>query len=175
MTHRSSHVAGNRRLLQVLMLLVCAGLSSLLLAQDNLYKCVDSAGKVSIQSDPCPAGATTAWRRPAPSEPAPSASQQAQAEAKRVRDQQTVRELSVVVDQKLKEATAPRPVVTDVDAAAAAVPAGASPIAIDPCQGAQAFANSVREKSWLGLTDDQLRRLYGWVGEQCKVKTAIDD
>lgn len=173
MSQHSPRVPGSRRFLQLLVLLLCAATSSLLLAQDNLYKCVDSAGKVSIQSDPCPSGSTTAWRRPAPSEPAPTASEQAAANAKILRDQQTVRELSEVVDKKLKESTTPAP--TAADAAAAAVPAGASPIAIDPCQVAQAFANSVREKSWLGLTDDQMRRLYSWVGEQCKVKTAIDD
>ncbi len=175
MTKQSSRVPGNRRFLQLLALLVCAATSPLLLAQDNLYKCVDSTGKVSIQSDPCPSGSTTAWRRPAPSEPAPTASEQAAANAKILRDQQTVRELSEVVDKKLKESTMPASAPTAADVAVAAVPAGASPIAIDPCQVAQAFANSVREKSWLGLTDDQLRRLYGWVGEQCKVKTAIDD
>lgn len=153
-----------------LVLAVAAAVSAQ--AQGNvLYKCVDANGKVSIQSDACPASSTTAWRRAAPSEPQATASQQAQAEAKILRDQQTVRELSEVVDKKLKESTSqvrPTPEAADISAAP-------SPIAIDPCQVAQAFANSVREKSWIGLTDDQNRRIYGWVAEQCKVKTAIDD
>ena len=153
-------------------LLLAAGGAAAVSAQDNvLYKCVDGNGKVSIQSDACPAGSTTAWRRAAPTEPQATPSQQAEAQAKIIRDQQTVRELSEVVDKKLKESTAqvrPSPATVEVSAAP-------SPIAIDPCQVAQAFANSVREKSWIGLTDDQNRRIYGWVAEQCKVKTAIDD
>lgn len=160
------------RLALVLVLALASGAASAVQAQDNLlYKCVDANGKVSIQSNACPAGSTTAWRRAAPSEPQRTASQQAQAEAKMLRDQQTVRELSEVVDKKLKESTVPvkpTPAVVEVSSAP-------SPIAIDPCQVAQAFANSVREKSWIGLTDDQNRRIYGWVAEQCKVKTAIDD
>ncbi len=160
------------RCARLLTLLLAVGAAPHALGQENvLYKCVDATGKVSIQSDPCPSGSTLAWRRVAPSEPAPTASQQAQAEARILRDQQTVRELSEVVDKKLREATAPAP----TDAAAAAVPAGAAPIAIDPCQEAQAFAISVREKSWLGLTDDQTRRLYTWVAEQCKVGAEIGD
>ena len=153
-------------------LLLAAGGAASVSAQDNvLYKCVDANSKVSIQSNACPAGSTTAWRRAAPSEPQPTQSQQAQAEAKIMRDQQTVRELSEVVDKKMKESTAQVRPSTDT----AQVSAAPSPIAIDPCQVAQAFANSVREKSWIGLTDDQNRRIYGWVAEQCKVKTAIDD
>ena len=156
----------------VFALLIAVGGASVVQAQDNvLYKCVDANGKVSILSNACPAGSTTAWRRAAPTEPAPTPSQQAQAEAKIMRDQQTVRELSAVVDKKLKESTAPLKPSQDL----AQVSAAPSPIAIDPCQVAQAFANSVREKSWIGLTDDQNRRIYGWVAEQCKVKTAIDD
>jgi hypothetical protein len=155
-----------------LAMLLAAGSASAIQAQDNLlYKCVDANGKVSIQSNACPAGSTTAWRRAAPSEPQPTASQQAQAEAKVLRDQQTVRELSEVVDKKLKESTAPAKPTPP----AAEISPAPSPIAIDPCQVAQAFATSVREKSWIGLTDDQNRRIYGWVAEQCKVKTAIDD
>jgi len=46
--------------------------------------------------------------------------------------------------------------------------------AISNCQAAQAFASAVREKSWLGLTDDQLKRVYGFVQDQCRVQTAAD-
>lgn len=157
------------RCARLLTLLLAVGTAAHALGQDKLlHKCVDATGKVSIQSDPCPSGSTLAWRRVAPTEPAPTASQQAQAEARILRDQQTVRELSEAVDKKLREASAP------ANAAAAAAPAVAAPIASDPCQEAQAFAISVREKSWLGLTDDQTRRLYTWVAEQCKVSAASD-
>jgi hypothetical protein len=43
--------------------------------------------------------------------------------------------------------------------------------AVRHCQAAQGFASAVREKSWIGLTDDQLRRIYGWVADQCRVNT----
>lgn len=128
----------------------------------QLYKCVSAAGVISIQSDACPAGSTQAWRRDAAPEPVPTPEQVAQAEAKRQRDQQTVRELSDQVDRKLQASTAPVAPANPAPAAAAA------PAASDPCQLAQAFAGSVREKEWLALTDEQVRRLYGWVAEQCK-------
>ena len=44
-------------------------------------------------------------------------------------------------------------------------------VTLNNCSMAQAFAASVREKTWIGLTDDQLRRLYGWVADQCRVQT----
>jgi hypothetical protein len=139
-----------------------------------LYKCVDGAGVTSIQSYPCPAGSTQAWRRDAPSEPAMTPEQAAQADAKRIRDQQTVRELSAIVDKKLQVASGaapaptpePAPVLAEVDPQAAREAAS-----VDACQGAQAFAASVREKSWLGLSEEQVRRVYGWVAEQCKLPT----
>lgn len=45
-------------------------------------------------------------------------------------------------------------------------------LTISGCQSAQAFATSVREKQWLGLSDDQTRRLFAWVADQCRVNTA---
>src|SRR5918993_5024942 len=65
-----------------------------------LYKCVSAAGVTSIQSSPCPAGATTAWKRPAPAEAPPTPAASAQAEAKRLNDQQTVRVLSAEVERQ---------------------------------------------------------------------------
>jgi hypothetical protein len=47
--------------------------------------------------------------------------------------------------------------------------------AINNCQAAQSFSTAVREKSWIGLTDDQMKRIFGWVAEQCRVQTAVDD
>lgn len=158
--------------------LLALAVAPLALAQGNLlYKCVDSAGKVSIQSNACPPGSTQAWRRPATPEPALTPAGKAAAQAKLERDQQRVRELQDVVDKKFREATSPSMAAppTAADAAAAAVPAGSSPIANDPCQVAQAFANSVREKTWFEMSDDQTRRMFAWVQEQCKVKPAIDD
>ena len=153
-------------------LVFCAALLSVpsaLAGKNVLYKCVDAAGVTSIQSDGCPAGSTEAWRREAVPEPAPTPEQAAQAEAKRLRDQQTVRELSEIVERKLQPAV-PAPAAS---VAAAAAPSATSEQAkqqaeVDACQAAQDFAGSIRGKDWLGLTEDQVRRLYSWVVEQCK-------
>lgn len=132
----------------------------------ELFKCVDAAGVTSIQSAPCAKGSTQVWRREAAPEPPPTPEQAAQAEARRERDQRTVRELSAEVERKLKPAPprdepksepAPAP---DQDAA--------PPDAPDRCAQAQEFAAQLREKQWLGLSDDQVRRLYGWVATQCQ-------
>lgn len=130
----------------------------------ELFKCVDGAGVISIQSEACPAGATQVWRRDATPEPAPTPEQAAQADAKRLRDQQTVRELSEIVERKLQ------PVVPAPTRAAATTEAAAA----DPCEAAQDFAASVRDKPWLAMSEDQVRRIYGWVAEQCKVPDKDD-
>ncbi len=138
------------------------------LASHSLYKCVDSKGVVSIQSNPCPAGATQAWRRDAERVPPLTPEQQEAAEVKRAHDQQRVRELSAIVDRKLRAATAP-PQMPQAPVSQASEPAPA-----DACQSAQDFAGQLRDKAWLGLTEDQIRRLYGWVSDQCKLPEADD-
>jgi len=45
-------------------------------------------------------------------------------------------------------------------------PAG-QPAPDNACDSAKAFASSVNEKIWLGLTQEQSQRLYGWVLDQC--------
>lgn len=143
----------------------------------QLYKCVNDKGVVSIQSSRCPAGSTEAWRRPAPTEPVPTAAEAAAAVAKIQRDQETVRELSAEVEKKLK---AESTVITAAPAAARTPSSSLDPptpeaLAIEACQSAQAFASAVREKTWLGMTEDQTRRLYAWLADQCKVPTKSDD
>lgn len=142
----------------------CAAMAAQAADKNELFKCVDPAGVVSIQSEPCAKGSTTVWRRDATPEPTPSAEQAAQAEAKIRRDQQAVRELSEIVERKLKPAPE-----TDADDRRADAPAKSEPSA---CEAAQDFAASVQEKEWLVLSEDQVRRLYGWVSEQCKVTPA---
>ncbi len=144
-----------------------------------LYKCVNDKGVVSIQSSKCPAGSTEAWRRPAPTEPTPTPEQSAAAAAKIQRDEQTVRELSAEVEKKLR----PTPTVIVTPPATPAVPTPSpssdpltpEAVSINACQSAQSFSMAVREKTWLGMTDDQTRRLYSWVADQCKVQTQRDD
>jgi hypothetical protein len=141
-----------------------------------LYKCVAASGVTSIQSSPCPAGSTTEWKRDTAREAPPTPEQAAQAEARRLRNQQEVRELSAQVERRLKAQDA-----ATVEAAPVAEEAAepvVEPVApsINPdlqaCQDAQAFANDVREKAWLGLSDEQVRRLFQWVAQQCKVPAA---
>lgn len=161
-----------------LALALCATLlwapAALAASKNLLYKCVDAAGVVSIQSVACPAGSTQVWKRDATPEPAMTPEQQAQMEAKNLRDQQTVREQLEIVDRKLRP-LAPEPVAEP--AAPAPAPGDASPAAgesakeavePDACADAQTFAGSLRDKQWLGLSEEQVRRLYSWVAEQCK-------
>lgn len=128
--------------------------------KSELFKCVDGAGVVSIQSEPCAKGSTQVWRRDATPEPPPSPEQAAQAEARIRRDQQAVRELSEIVERKLK----PTPEAAPEDRRAEPPPS-AAPTA---CEAAQDFAASVQGKPWMELSESQTRRLYGWVSEQCK-------
>lgn len=141
-----------------------------------LYKCVDAAGVVSIQSVACPAGWTEAWKRDATPEPALTPEQQAQVEARKLRDEQNVREQLEIVDRKMRP-VAPEPVAeTAAPAPGDAPPAAGEPARdageSDACAAAQAFAGSVRDKSWLGLSEEQVRRLYSWVAEQCKAPSS---
>jgi hypothetical protein len=135
-----------------------------------LYKCVGPAGVISIQSVACPAGSTQAWRRDATPEPAPTPEQTAQAEAKLLRDQQTVREQLEIVDRKLQQ-PAPTP-TPETTAAASTAPVADDPakkaVEVSACDEAQAFAGAVREKEWLALSEEQIRHLYSWVAERCK-------
>ena len=131
----------------------------------ELFKCVDAAGVTSIQSAPCAKGSTQVWRRDATAEAPPTPEQAAQALARRERDERAGRELSREVERKLKptppsEQPAPAPEV--------AQPGEGVTDAPDRCAQAQEFAAQLREKEWLALSEDQLRRLYGWVATQCQ-------
>lgn len=137
-----------------------------------LYKCVDKAGVTSIQSSACPAGSTTSWRRDATPEAPPTPQQVAQADAKRLRDQQAVRDLSAQVERRLREEKEPKPVAPKDEDLPPPPPEATPNPDLQACQDAQAFANQVREKDWLGLSEEQVRRLYGWVALQCKVPAA---
>ena len=137
-----------------------------------LYKCVDPQGVVSIQAASCPKGSTEAWKRDAQTEPKQTQEQLAEAQAREARNRQQVRELSEEVQQKLlaqqranqpPAATAAAP----ADAPAAPTPAGH----ISQCEVAQNFAAEVREKTWLSVTEEQSKRIYGWVADQCRVNT----
>lgn len=125
-----------------------------------LFKCIDAAGVTSIQSEPCGKGSTQVWRRDATPEPPPTPDQAAQAEAKRLRDQQTVRELSEIVERRSRPAL-PEPVPDEKPKPEQAKP-------LTACEAAQDFSASLRDKPWLALTDEQMQRILRWVTEQCK-------
>lgn len=129
--------------------------------KSELYKCVDAAGVTSIQSEACAKGSTVVWRRDATPEPKPTPDEAALAEAKRLRDMQTVRELSEIVERRSRPQP-PEPVEAEKPKAAEAKP-------LTACESAMEFSASVRDKQWLALTDDQMQRIYRWVAEQCKV------
>lgn len=133
----------------------------------ELFKCVDAAGVTSIQSAPCAKGSTQVWRRDAVPEAPPTPEQAAQAQARRERDERAVRELSQEVERKLKPSPPPREERAAPEPEAAK-PGDAPADAPDRCTQAQEFAAQLREKEWLALSEDQVRRLYGWVATQCQ-------
>lgn len=128
--------------------------------KSELFKCVDAASVTSIQSEPCAKGSTVVWRRDATPEPKPTPDQAALAEAKRLRDMQTVRELSEIVERRSRPQP-PEPMEEAKPKAAEAKP-------LTACESAMEFSGSVRDKQWLALSDDQMQRIYRWVAEQCK-------
>jgi hypothetical protein len=131
----------------------------------ELFKCVDATGITSIQSAPCAKGSTQVWRRDAAPEAAPTPEQAAQAQARRERDERSVRELSQEVERTLK----PAPPRAERPPEPAAPIAGTEPADVpDRCGQAQEFAAQLRDKEWLALSEDQVRRLYGWVATQCQ-------
>lgn len=129
----------------------------------TLYKCVSATGMDSIQSDPCPKGATQVWKRDATPELPPTPEQMAAQLARRDREAADARALSQVAGTARRDpvAAAPPP----------PVPVEATPV-VDapkgPCRRAHEFATDVRAKEWLEMRDDQLRRLDDWVAGQCR-------
>jgi hypothetical protein len=145
-------------------------------------------GRTSIQAKPCAKGTTEVWARPAQTEPKPSAADLAAAREREARAQKEVIVQSEELQRRLQPQVAPappeRPVPGSHLAGATNPPEGSQmaplpveepqmpqAVTVDNCQAAQAFAGSVREKTWIGLTDDQLKRIFGWVSDQCRVRT----
>ncbi len=159
-----------------------------------LYKCVDAKGVVSIQSKTCPAGSTEAWRRDAQTVPKPTPAEVAAQQEREARNRQAVVTETAELQRKLAAQATPPPgsppagshlagstnpkegshLAPVSQAGAEDLPLPQS-VSVNNCQAAQAFAAGVREKTWIGLTDDQMRRIFGWVADQCRVSTATDD
>jgi hypothetical protein len=153
-----------------------------------LHKCVDAKGVSSIQAKPCAKGTTETWTRPAQTEPSPSAADVAAAREREARAQREVVVQSEALQRNLQPQVAPAPPASPTPGshlAGATNPVEGSqlaPVAVEEppmpqsvsvngCQAAQGFAAAVREKTWIGLTDDQTKRIYGWVADQCRVST----
>ena len=159
-----------------------------------LHKCIDAKGVSSIQANPCPKGTTQVWKRDAQTEPKQTAADVAAARAREARAEQEVVQQSAVLQRQMQ----PQPVIAPAPPAspppgshqagatnppegshmapvAVEEPRNAPPLTLNNCQNAQAFATAVREKTWIGLTDDQMKRIFGWVADQCRVQTATDD
>ena len=163
-----------------------------------LHKCVDAKGITSIQAAPCAKGSKEVWARPAQAVPEPTEADVAAARAREAQARQEVNRQAEELNRRVAPTTTPTPpqgshlagTPTEGTHLAntnnpregsqlAPVTADEAPqpnaSAINSCQAAQAFSTSVREKSWIGLTDEQMRRIFGWVAEQCRVQTAVDD
>lgn len=152
---------GNALAVGVFLLLAPA--ASVAADKSELFKCVDSAGVTSIQSEPCAKDSTVVWRRDATRERKPTPDEAALAEAKRLRDMQTVRELSEIVERRSRpQPQPPEPVEEER-------PETAEAKSLTACESAMEFSASVRDKQWLALSVDQMQRIYRWVTEQCKV------
>jgi hypothetical protein len=169
-----------------------------------LHKCVDAKGVTSIQANPCAKGTTEVWARAAQTEAKPTEADVAAARAREARNQAEVVRQSAELQQRLAPPTPPQgshlagtpgegsqlartPTEgthlantpsegSQLTPASLDNPSPPSPLGggISNCQLAQNFAASVREKTWIGITDDQMKRIYGWVQDQCRVQTSTD-
>lgn len=133
-------------------------------AAGTLYKC-DAAGTVTIQSEPCPKGATTVWQRDATPEPGPSPEEiaakaaLARAEADRIAEQARLAQQERI-DELIRR--------DDEARARAAEASGRIPPRKSDCTLAHEFADAANAKAWLNLSRTQRDRLRAWVIDQCR-------
>lgn len=136
-------------------------------AASSLYRCVGADGSESIQSQACPKGSKQVWKRDATPQAEPTPEQVASQQARREREAADARELARLagtlrVDAPPPAAPPPTPAPAPVPAVETAeMPKG-------PCRRAHEFSDAVRDKAWLEMRDDQLRRLDDWVAGQCR-------
>ncbi len=157
-----------------------------------LYKCSTPKGAVTIQSDPCPTGSTEVWKRDSAPAPQPTL-QQVVGNPPPARAPKGA--VAPAIINPRSAPMPPRPPGATPSMAATPPPPAPPPAAFVPppstpstiplqwhdepetpagqapnnaCDSAKSFANSVNDKVWLGLTQDQEQRLYGWVMDQCE-------
>lgn len=133
----------------------------------DLYKCTDRAGQVSIQSQPCPKDATQDWKRDAAPELPPSEAQQKALQERREREASEARQLAKMAGTaKSGKPDSDKPAQDKSES-----DRHASPVAEPPpndCRKAHQFADAVRAKEFLELSNYQLSRLSEWVAGQCR-------
>ena len=163
-----------------------------------LHKCVDAKGITSIQAAPCAKGSKEVWARATEPAVKPTEADVAAARARETQSRAEVTRQADELQRRLAPTTTPTPppgshlAGTPTEGTHLAntnnpregsqlapvtpeEPPQPNASAINNCQAAQAFSTAVREKSWIGLTEDQTRRIFGWVAEQCRVQTKVDD
>lgn len=129
-------------------------------AAESLYKCEGPGDAVSIQSDPCPAGTTQAWKRDATPEPGPSAEELAaraalaEAQALEAAEAARLAELQVQAEQArlAREAQAKEEKKQRTKS---------------ECTQAHEFQDAALAKDFLRLTEAQQAELRAWVVAQC--------
>ena len=133
-------------------------------AAESLYKC-DAAGAITIQSEPCPRGATQVWQRETTPEPGPSAEEIAARAALAAAEAQRAAEQARLAQQARIEELLRRDEETRARAAEAA---GTRPARKSDCTLAHEFADAANAKEWLNLSETQRARLRTWVIDQCR-------
>ncbi len=149
----------------VVMLWLLAGTLTASAAQaGDLYKCSDKSGQVSIQSEPCAKDATQVWKRDAAPELPPTSAQQQALQERRAREASEARQLSRMAGTA--------PVIAEPEARPKKPAAAKKPTEPElpqhDCRKAHQFAEAVREKTFLELSNHQLSALSSWVAEQCR-------
>lgn len=138
----------------------------------DLYKCTDRSGQVSIQSQPCPKDAIQDWKRDAAPELPPNEAQQKALQDRRAREASEARQLAKMAGTAKRDK--PDSDTSEQGERAQGKPASdtpASPVAEpapNDCRKAHQFADAVRAKEFLELSNYQLSRLSEWVAGQCR-------
>ena len=133
-------------------------------AAESLYKC-DAGGAITIQSDPCPRGATQVWQRETTPDPGPSAEELAAraalatAEAERDAEQARLARQARIEELLLRD---------EESRARAAEAGGERPARKSGCTLAHEFADAANAKEWLNLSETQRARLRNWVIDECR-------
>lgn len=142
--------------------LLVLGLAAPLATAGDLYKCSGPNREVAIQSDPCPKEWTQVWKRDAAPELPPSDDQLRALQDRRERELAEAEAMSRLAGTaRLESVDKPRAKPKQPKASEPEPPQ-------HDCRKAHAFADALREKAFLELSNYQLSRLSEWVAEQCR-------